>query len=207
MKWNSDADTSKDSSNPTRVLSERQANLTLILESDYRKFTKSERDNIVSTLSKIADIPQCNIKIIRVEEGSVIITIKLPESAALKILNAFNSGNNELKKHNIRSVVIPAKDSKIVSKPIKMQVTVAEHNVTGSIMNKCTARTGVVKWFNNSKGFGFITQDNGEDVYVHYSAIEGGFESLNEGDKVTFEVKESPKGKGIEAVNVMKNKI
>ncbi|HUI68786.1 MAG TPA: cold-shock protein, partial [Nitrospirota bacterium] len=48
---------------------------------------------------------------------------------------------------------------------------------------------GVVKWFNNSKGFGFITQDNGEDVFVHFSAITGdGFKSLNEGDKVTFEV-------------------
>jgi CspA family cold shock protein len=62
---------------------------------------------------------------------------------------------------------------------------------------------GVVKWFNNSKGFGFITQENGEDVFVHFSAIQGdGFKSLNEGDKVTFEVVKGPKG--LQAANVSK---
>ena len=62
---------------------------------------------------------------------------------------------------------------------------------------------GVVKWFNNSKGFGFITQENGEDVFVHFSAISGdGFKSLNEGDKVTFEVVKGPKG--LQAANVAK---
>ncbi len=62
---------------------------------------------------------------------------------------------------------------------------------------------GVVKWFNNSKGFGFITQENGEDVFVHFSAIAGdGFKSLNEGDKVTFEVVKGPKG--LQAANVAK---
>jgi CspA family cold shock protein len=62
---------------------------------------------------------------------------------------------------------------------------------------------GVVKWFNNSKGFGFITQENGEDVFVHFSAITGdGFKSLNEGDKVTFEVVKGPKG--LQAANVAK---
>ncbi len=56
---------------------------------------------------------------------------------------------------------------------------------------------GVVKWFNNSKGFGFITQENGEDVFVHFSAISGdGFNSLNEGDKVTFEVVKGHKVSG-----------
>jgi CspA family cold shock protein len=55
--------------------------------------------------------------------------------------------------------------------------------------------TGTVKWFNDQKGFGFITQDEGEDVFVHFSAIEGdGFKSLKEGDRVEFEVVKSPKG-------------
>ncbi len=56
--------------------------------------------------------------------------------------------------------------------------------------------TGTVKWFNESKGFGFISQaDGGADVFVHFRAIEGtGFKTLREGQTVTFEVEEGPKG-------------
>ena len=54
---------------------------------------------------------------------------------------------------------------------------------------------GIVKWFNAAKGFGFIQRSTGEDVFVHYKAILGdGYKTLNEGDKVQFEVSESPKG-------------
>jgi len=60
---------------------------------------------------------------------------------------------------------------------------------------------GTVKWFNDSKGFGFISQESGPDVFVHHSAIEmEGFRSLNEGDAVEFEVTEGPKG--LQARNV-----
>ena len=54
---------------------------------------------------------------------------------------------------------------------------------------------GTVKWFNDSKGFGFIEQDNGADVFVHFSQIQGeGFKSLVEGDRVNFEVTQGQKG-------------
>lgn len=54
---------------------------------------------------------------------------------------------------------------------------------------------GTVKWFNESKGFGFITQESGEDVFIHYSAIQGdGFRTLREGARVEFDVVRGPKG-------------
>jgi cold shock protein len=60
---------------------------------------------------------------------------------------------------------------------------------------------GTVKWFNDAKGFGFITQEGGDDVFVHYSAIQNqGFKSLTEGQRVEFEVTRGPKG--LSAANV-----
>ena len=62
--------------------------------------------------------------------------------------------------------------------------------------------TGTVKWFNAAKGFGFLARENGEDVFVHFSAIQSeGYKSLNEGQAVEFEVKQGPKG--LQAENVV----
>lgn len=62
---------------------------------------------------------------------------------------------------------------------------------------------GTVKWFNDGKGYGFISREGKDDVFVHYSAIQGqGFKSLAEGDEVEFEVEAGPKG--AQAVNVTK---
>ena len=62
---------------------------------------------------------------------------------------------------------------------------------------------GTVRWFNETKGFGFIQRESGDDVFVHYRSINGkGFRKLNGGDMVEFEVEEGPKG--LQAVNVTK---
>ena len=62
---------------------------------------------------------------------------------------------------------------------------------------------GSVKWFNDAKGYGFISQENGDDVFVHFNAIQAsGFKSLSDGDKVEFEITKGPKG--LQAANVRK---
>ena len=61
---------------------------------------------------------------------------------------------------------------------------------------------GTVKWFNESKGYGFISTEDGNDVFVHYSSIQGnGYKTLAEGDAVSFDIEESPKGR--KAINVV----
>ncbi|BCS97111.1 cold-shock protein [Desulfoluna limicola] len=63
---------------------------------------------------------------------------------------------------------------------------------------------GIVKWFNESKGFGFIEQENGADLFVHHSSINGtGFKTLQEGDRVTFDVEQGQKGPAAANVTVV----
>lgn len=65
---------------------------------------------------------------------------------------------------------------------------------------------GTVKWFNGEKGFGFISREGGEDLFVHYSEIQSaGYRSLNEGEKVEFEITQGKKGMQASAVTVVKN--
>jgi cold shock protein len=65
--------------------------------------------------------------------------------------------------------------------------------------------TGTVKWFDEKKGYGFITMDEGKDVFVHYTAIQGsGFRKLAEGERVSFEVKEGTKGPQADQVQVIR---
>lgn len=73
----------------------------------------------------------------------------------------------------------------------------------GIKLGKQMREQGTVKWFNNEKGYGFISRESGDDVFVHHSAIQGsGFKSLNEGDSIEFDVAKGPKG--LQAQNVVK---
>lgn len=70
-------------------------------------------------------------------------------------------------------------------------------------VSNCNMAKGKVKWFSNQKGYGFVTRDDGKDVFVHYSAITGdGYKTLDEGQEVEFEVTQGPKGE--QATNITK---
>lgn len=80
----------------------------------------------------------------------------------------------------------------------------SEHSVIQFEGKAIQMEQGTVKWFNDSKGFGFISRQNGEDVFVHYSAIQTkGFRSLQEGQNVQFDVVKGPKGWQAENVQVL----
>jgi cold shock protein len=79
----------------------------------------------------------------------------------------------------------------------------AKNRVLGPGIKEFQVARGTVKWFNEAKGFGFISQEGGEDVFVHFSAISGdGFKTLAEGEALEFDVTRGPKG--LQAANVRK---
>jgi cold shock protein len=97
----------------------------------------------------------------------------------------------------LRDVVLQGQgDSVVLTHSTELQI----HINTGAISMK---EQGTVKWFNAAKGYGFIQRESGEDVFVHFSAIQGdGYRTLEEGARVSFEVKKGPKG--LQAANVEK---
>ena len=75
--------------------------------------------------------------------------------------------------------------------------------VLNFFIGDCLMKQGTVKWYDSKKGYGFISQESGDDVFVHFSAIQGkGFKTLEEGQSVSFEIEEGPRGK--QASNVTK---
>ena len=75
------------------------------------------------------------------------------------------------------------------------EVRIVRHSELDQLMEQMMRTKGSVKWFNDQKGYGFVTQEDGTDIFVHFSAIQGeGFKTLHEGQEVEFDVTDGPKG-------------
>jgi cold shock CspA family protein len=154
--------------NDRREIKDQTTQLTILLDQDLTKFTSFEQEILVFTLSRIVSIHPDQIRILRVIAGSVIIVLEMPLESAIKIMEMNRKSDAILKRIGVMNVVLEKPD-----------------RIGDRII-------GTVKWFNGSKGYGFITREGGPDVFVHFSAIQGeGFKNLEEGDKVEFTIDET----------------
>jgi cold shock CspA family protein len=142
--------------------------LTILLDRDLAKFTPFEQEILIFTLSRIVSIHPDQIRILRVTAGSVIITLEMPLESAQKIVEMNRKNDPILGKIRVMNVVMETPHHSISEKRI----------------------VGTVKWFNASKGYGFIEQENGTVVFVSGVQLEG-LRILKAGDRVEFTIDET----------------
>ena len=125
------------------------------------------------------------------------------EQKRMKAVGYIRVSTEEQVREGISSVIVDIERLSRLLVYKKGAVFIQEENNTKEIKAGEESMNGTVKWFNDSKGYGFISREDGDDVFVHHSSIAGeGFKSLTEGDNVTFEIEQGDKGPS--AVNVQK---
>jgi len=170
--------------------------LTLLIDRDFPGFTSSEQELFVFALSRIASITPEEIQVLRVTAGSVILLIELPQQAARKILELYHK--KDIRLSNLRVSYVQLARERVTVTHRKTEAV----NVSTPTRNSGGRIVGTVKWFNGTKGYGFIEREGGSDVFVHFSAIQSdGFKNLVEGQKVEFTVEQGPKG--LQAANIV----
>lgn len=163
--------------------SERQ--WILVLSATINEVNKPRAEAIVEHLRKISGDSQLTLR--KIEKGSVIIFLEGSEEGFQNILSIVHEG----KLTNLEGFKIEL----VTSESEYQQKQKSESSPPSSFIRRDRV-TGVVKWFNSSKGYGFISTSEGEDVFVHFSSISslGGFRTLEEGQEVEFTIAEGKKG-------------
>jgi len=157
--------------------------IELVIDKDFETYSDNDKNQLLSAISALLKVEDSEIIIKGLRKGSVIISLEIPEVLVSKLLDLKNDG--KLDYLDISSIETEASSSKKENTNKKNKV---------KVLVKSSKMTGTVKWFNESKGFGFIEQESGPDVFAHFSAIAGdGFKTLKAGQKVELTVEKNNK--------------
>lgn len=170
------------------------ATIEMHLDRRFEDFNSHQQEQFLKSLASLLNIDNTEIRIKKVEKGSVKVTFEIPQGSLKELL--------ELRKHKFNGyedVVENEKIKLILTNSEAEPIAAIESDVADEEKTTRRARSGVgtVKWFNNAKGFGFIVpEEGGEDIFAHYSTIQmEGYRSLKSGQEVTFDINEGPKGR------------
>jgi len=137
-------------------------------------------------------VPRCSDEKSLEPSGGGVLGIRL--SVSLLAQNESFSSRRTSNKHQL-SLIYPAVESRSRQPALPLITRRDSSQQKSTIETGNTMEQGTVKWFNDAKGFGFISRQSGDDVFVHFSAIQaGGFRSLQEGQSIEFDVTKGPKG-------------
>lgn len=163
----------------------KKRTIELVIEEDFDTYSEEDKAQLLSAIGELLKVKDGEVLIKGIRKGSVVISLEIPEHLVSNILKLQDEG--ELTKLKISSICIDLEKREALKKS-RIKQKQAKNSANSMTM------TGTVKWFNESKGFGFIEQEGGPDVFVHYSAISGeGRKTLTSGQKIEFEVEESNK--------------
>ena len=178
--------------------------LLVTLRMQMSEFNDTKRRWLQHALASFVDISPDDVRILATRQGSVLVTVSLPAEAARRLLLA--TEDPSLARQFAEAGILAIRAEATAEEPQYLQMSAGAGSgvvVRKSRFSFSRRMVGTVKWFNPTKGFGYIAVDGEQDVFVHHTSIQmAGFRTLEEGEEVEFEITDGPKGP--KALNVTK---